>query len=82
LDSLAVQANGDVCVATLLNGGVTVFAPSGGFSHVALPDPLVTNLCFAGQDRQEAIICLSGTGQLIKMRWPNPGLALNFVSYG
>lgn len=82
LDSLAVQANGDVCVATLLNGGVTVFAPSGGFSHVALPDPLVTNLCFAGQDRQEAIICLSGTGQLVKMRWPNPGLALNFVSYG
>jgi gluconolactonase len=78
----AAQANGDVCVATLLNGGVTVFAPSGGFSHVALPDPLVTNLCFAGQDRQEAIICLSGTGQLIKMRWPNPGLALNFVSYG
>lgn len=82
LDSLAVQANGDVCVATILNGGVTVFSPSGGFSHVALPDPLVTNLCFAGSDRQDAVICLSGTGQVIRMRWPHPGLALNFVSYG
>lgn len=81
LDSLAVQANGDVCVATILNGGITTFTPAGGFSHVALPDPLVTNICFAGAERREAIICLSGTGQLVKARWPYPGLALNFAAY-
>ena len=29
LDSLAVEANGNVCSATLINGGITVFAPDG-----------------------------------------------------
>lgn len=78
LDSLAVQANGDVCVATILNGGITTFTPAGGHSHAALPDPLVTNICFGGQDRQDAYITLSGTGKLVRARWPHAGLALNF----
>ena len=29
LDSLAVEANGNVCSATLFNGGITIFAPDG-----------------------------------------------------
>ncbi len=78
LDSLAVEAGGQVCSATLRNGGITVFALDGGFEHVPFPDPLTTNICFGGPDLQDAYITLSATGKLIKVRWPRPGLALNF----
>lgn len=78
LDSLAVEANGNVCAATLLNGGITVFAPDGSFEHIALPDPFTTNICFGGADLRDAYITLSGTGKLVKARWPRPGLPLNF----
>jgi gluconolactonase len=79
LDSLAVEANGNICAATLLNGGITTFAPDGSFEHVALPDPLTTNICFGGADLRDAYITLSGTGKLVKVRWPRPGLKLNFM---
>ena len=80
LDSLAVEANGNVCSATLLNGGITIFKPDGSYEHVALPDPLTTNICFGGADLRDAYITLSGTGKLVKARWPRPGLKLNFLS--
>jgi gluconolactonase len=80
-DSLAVQANGDVCVATILNGGVTTITPAGRSTHTPFPDPLVTNIAFGGADMRDAYITLSGTGQLIKARWPEPGLKLNFAPY-
>ena len=79
LDSLAVEANGNVCSATLLNGGIAIFAPDGSFEHVAFPDPMTTNICFGGgADMRDAYITLSGTGKLVKARWPRPGLKLNF----
>lgn len=80
-DSLAVQANGDVCVATILNGGVTTITPAGVSTHTPLPDPLVTNICFGGADMRDAYVTLSGTGKLAKLRWPEPGLKLNFATY-
>lgn len=80
-DSLAAQANGDVCVATILNGGITTITPAGVSTHTPLPDPLVTNICFGGADMRDAYITLSGTSRLAKMRWPEPGLKLNFASY-
>lgn len=80
-DSLAVQANGDVCVATILNGGVTTITPGGQFTHAPLPDPIVTNICFGGADMRDAYVTLSATGKLAKMRWPEPGLKLNFAAY-
>lgn len=80
-DSLAVQANGDVCVATILNGGVTTITPAGVSTHTAFPDPLVTNIAFGGADMRDAYVTLSGTGKLVKTRWPEPGLKLNFNPY-
>lgn len=80
-DSLAVQANGDVCVATILNGGITTITPAGVSTHTPFPDPLVTNIAFGGADMRDAYITLSGTGQLIKTRWPEQGLKLNFAPY-
>lgn len=80
LDSLAVTASGDVCVATISNGGITQITPDGEHTHFAFPDPFVTNICFGGDDFCDAWITLSGTGQLIKCRWPEPGLKLNYYA--
>lgn len=79
LDSLAVDGDGNVCVATLLNGGITVISPSGEIlQHIATGDPLTTNICFGGSDYQTAYITLSGTGKLVSMKWPYKGLRLNY----
>ena len=79
LDSLAVDSAGNVCVATLVNGGITVISPDGrSVEHIATPDPLTTNICFGGPDLGTAYITLSGTGRLVTMRWPRPGLKLNY----
>jgi gluconolactonase len=78
LDSLAVEADGRICVATLWNGGVTVFQPSGEYEHVPFPDPVTTNLCFGGSDMRDAWVTCSSTGRLFKCRWPRPGLKLPF----
>ena len=79
LDSLALDAQGNVCVATIVNGGVTIFAPDGSKTeHVAMPDPLTTNICFGGEGLRTAWITLSGTGRLVKTDWPTPGLALAY----
>ena len=78
LDSLAVDGEGHVCVATLVNGGITSISPDGSsVEHYATPDPLTTNICFGGEDLRTAYITLSGTGVLVKATWPRPGLALN-----
>lgn len=79
LDSLAVDGDGNVCVGTLLNGGVTVISPTGEFlQHIATGDPLTTNICFGGPEYQTAYITLSGTGRLVSMKWPYKGLRLNY----
>lgn len=78
-DSLAVDAGGHVCVATIGNGGVTVIAPDGSsVEHAALPDPIVTNVCFGGDDLRTAYVTLSAFGRLVAFEWPRPGLRLAF----
>ena len=78
LDSLAVEADGRICVGTLWNGGVTVFQPEGDYEHIAFPDPVTTNICFGGGDLRDAYVTCSSTGILYKCRWPRPGLKLPF----
>ncbi|ATQ42297.1 SMP-30/gluconolactonase/LRE family protein [Caulobacter mirabilis] len=78
LDSLAVEASGKVCVATIINGGITVFDPSGATEHFPFPDLLVTNICFGGPEMTTAWVTASGTGKLYRAKWPRPGLKLNF----
>ena len=77
LDSLAVDGAGNVCVATLVNGGITVIAPSGEIlRHVDTGDLLTTNICFAADGSSTAWITLSGAGRLVRVTWPYPGLQL------
>jgi len=76
-DSMAVEANGNICVATLVNAGISVFSPEGGLVefHEA-PEPYSTNIAFGGPDMKTAYITLSGYGQLVAVDWPRPGLPL------
>jgi gluconolactonase len=80
LDSLAVDANGHICVATMVErpGIASVDPVTGAFSHIDLPDLVPTNIAFGGPDRRNAYITLSSTGRLIMVRWPVPGLPLAY----
>jgi gluconolactonase len=76
-DSMAVEANGNVCVATLVDGGVTVFSPQGEVLEFwEAPEGYCTNICFGGPDLKTAYITLSGYGTLMAVDWPRPGLPL------
>lgn len=79
LDSLAVDGEGNVCVATIINGGITVISPQGEvLQHIAVDDRITTNICFGGPDYQTAFITASTTGRLLAMKWPYKGLKLNY----
>lgn len=79
LDSLAVDSAGNICVATLVNGGITVFSPDGkDVRHIPMPDPMTTNICFGGPDLRTAYVALSGSGRLVAFEWERPGLRLNY----
>ncbi len=79
LDSLAVDGDGNVCVATIVNGGITVISPQGEvLQHIAVDDRITTNICFGGPDYQTAYITASTTGRLLAMKWPYKGLKLNY----
>ncbi|HSU06509.1 MAG TPA: SMP-30/gluconolactonase/LRE family protein [Acetobacteraceae bacterium] len=78
-DSLAVQADGAICVATLVTGCITVIAPDGRVVRQAkMPDTHPTNICFGGPDLRTAYVSLSETGRLGAVEWPDAGLRLNF----
>jgi gluconolactonase len=76
-DSLAVEADGHVVVAAITHGLCVVDPDRGEHEFLEMPDPLVTNICFTGDDQRTAYITLSGAGWLGKTTWPRPGLPLN-----
>jgi gluconolactonase len=76
-DSLAVEASGNICVATIGECGISVVSPEGELvEFVATDDIFTTNICFGRDDMMDAYITLSGTGRLVKTRWARPGLRL------
>ncbi len=78
-DSLAVEESGNVAVATIGTSGISVFDPSGDqVDFVPTDDPITTNIAFGGEDMRTAYLTLSGTGRLVRCRWPRPGLRLEF----
>ena len=73
-DSLAVDADGNICIGTLVEGGITVVSPDGSQELVRLEDDrLVTNLCFDGTT---TYVTLASTGRVLVGEWPRPGLPL------
>ena len=80
-DSLAVEACGNVCVATLATPCITVIAPDGRVVEQVETDDLhTTNICFGGPDLRTAYVTLSNSGRLVAMDWPRPGLPLHWLN--
>jgi len=76
-DSLGMEECGNICVATIGECGISVVAPDGALvEFVETDDIFTTNVCFGGPDMRTAWLTLSGTGRLVKMEWPRPGLRL------
>lgn len=74
-DSLAVDPDGFICLATVRKGGITVLAPDGRLeASIPMPvfDPAVTNICFS-PDGDTAYVTAAGTGRLYAIDWPRPG---------
>ena len=81
-DSLAVDAEGHICVATLITGAVSDIWPDGSrVDQYMLPDMMVTNVCFGGRDLRTAYATLSLGGTLVSFAWPRPGLPLNHLNH-
>ncbi len=79
LDSLGVDSDGNVVVATLVTGALTVISPSGEvLDQVFTGDPMTTNVCWGGPELRTAYVTCSATGRLISVPWPRPGLKLNY----
>src|SRR2546426_1815086 len=80
-DSLAVDAEGHIAVATLITGAVSDIWPDGSrVDQYTLPDMMVTNVCFGGRELRTAFATLSLGGTLVSFEWPRPGLALNYLN--
>ena len=91
LDSMKVDAEGNVWVATMLpngadprsSGGLTIVSPEGEILQfleidVGRPTPLPSNLCFAGEDRRTVYVTCGASGLLVKVRSNVAGHALAF----
>jgi gluconolactonase len=80
-DSLGVDSDGNVVVATLVTGGLTVISPAGEvLDQVLTGDPMTTNVCWGGDDLGTAYVTCSASGRLVSLPWPRPGLKLNFLN--
>ena len=87
LDSMRLDEEGNLYVATMLPdgldplkpGGITVISPDGKVLDyielsIGIPEPLPSNLCFGGPDRKTAFITCAGTGRILSCRMKVPGL--------
>lgn len=78
-DSLAVDSEGWINVATLFKAGITRISPDKSkYEFFETDDMLTTNICFGGNDLKTAFITLSSTGRLVKTDWNVAGHKLNF----
>jgi len=78
LDSLAMTQSGNICVATFIDGAISVVTPEGHVTRKPFDDYYVTNIAFGGADMCDAWITFSQRGLLVKTRWEEPGLNLAF----
>lgn len=80
LDSLGIDAEGNVCLATLGSGGITSVSPDDGsvVDFIETGDILTTNVCFGGEGLRTGYVTLSGTGKLAEIPWPRAGLELAY----
>jgi gluconolactonase len=83
-DGLKVAADGSVWVADAQNGRVAVFGPDGAHrTDVAVPLPMVTSLCFGGDDLRDLYVVTGAdrgpsetSGTVFRTRTDVPGQPL------
>lgn len=69
-DSMAVDRDGRVCVATYFDRGVSVISPNGAeVTVLRVADRLITNLAFS-PDWSTAYLTAVGSGALLAIDWP------------
>ena len=84
-DGLKVAADGSVWVADARGGRVAVFEPDGAHRmDIAVPRPMVTSLCFGGEDLRDLYVVTGSEGgpsercgTIYKTRAPVAGLPLS-----
>lgn len=77
-DSLKIEKGGAICVGSLVKGGIAVIRAGSDWDFIALPELAVTNLAFGGDDLRTVWATASSSGRLYRIRWPRPGLRLEF----
>lgn len=78
MDSLAVQADGKVCVACPGNNLILRVAPDGTAERIPTVPGDPSNICFGGADMRTAYITGLHCGVVFTATWDAPGLALAF----
>jgi gluconolactonase len=84
LDSLAIDSAGSVVIGTLVDSGVSEIRDDGSWILHTLPpalaDPLVTNVCFGGEDLATLYVTCSKTGRLLRAGWHCAGQPLAYTA--
>jgi len=77
-DSMAVDSNGNLHVATIPNG-ISVISQTGELLALEpMPEPYATNVCFGGPGLRTAFVTLSSTGRLVSYESQWTGAALPY----
>lgn len=77
-DSMAVDAEGNLHVASIPHG-ISVVSPEGRLlDRIAMPEPLATNICFGGPDLRTAFVTLSSTGRVVAYESSRAGAKLPY----
>ena len=65
--------------AVLGGGAIGVVSPAGALlDFYQTGNSGTTNICFGGADLCTAYVTLGGSGVLVTMQWPRPGLPLAY----
>jgi gluconolactonase len=74
-DGCCVDAEGNIVVATIGRGGVTIVSPVGDIvAEAPLDDPMPTNAAFGGPDGTTIFVTCGSSGRLMALDgWPVPG---------
>ena len=78
LDSLAVDAKGNMCVGSIPNAIQVISQDGSAARRIEMPDLFPTNICFGLSAPCHAYITLSAYGRLVSMPWPDGGNRLAF----
>lgn len=76
-DGCCTDADGNVVVATIGRGGVTIVSREGTIvAEAPLDDPMPTNVAFGGPSRRTIYVTCGSSGRLLALDgWPVPGAA-------